>query len=122
MKLFLIFIGGGVGSVLRYGVAFLCNTKSSIHPLTATLSVNAIGSLLLGILVAYFAKQNGQNENIALALTVGFCGGFTTFSTFSLEVINLLKAGDLFQAGIYIITSIVISTLLLYTGWRLVAY
>ena len=121
MKFLLIFIGGGVGSVLRYGIAHLFSVKTAFHPLLATLSVNAIGSFFLGALVAYFARQNGQNENIALALTVGLCGGFTTFSTFSLEVINLLKTGDFIQASIYISSSILLSLFLLFLGWKLIA-
>ncbi|MAZ38168.1 fluoride efflux transporter CrcB [Salibacteraceae bacterium] len=121
MKLFMIFIGGGAGSMLRYGVGILFSAKSSFHPLLATLSVNAIGSLILGVLVAYFTKQNLQNENIALALTIGLCGGFTTFSTFSLEVFNLLRSGDFLQAGIYILVSILVSVALLFCGWKLFA-
>jgi|TARA_B110000879_G_scaffold36525_1_gene50575 CrcB protein len=121
MKLLLIFIGGGVGSVLRYGIAHLFSVKTAFHPLLATLSVNTVGSFCLGALVAYFARQNGQNENIALALTVGLCGGFTTFSTFSLEIINLLKTGDFIQASIYISSSILLSLFLLFLGWKLMA-
>jgi CrcB protein len=121
MKLLLIFIGGGLGSVLRYGIAHLFSVKTAFHPLLATLSVNTVGSFCLGALVAYFARQNGQNENIALALTVGLCGGFTTFSTFSLEIINLLKTGDFIQASIYISSSILLSLFLLFLGWKLMA-
>ena len=121
MKLLLIFIGGGLGSVLRYGIAHLFSVKTAFHPLLATLSVNTVGSFCLGALVAYFARQNGQNENIALALTVGLCGGFTTFSTFSLEIINLLKTGDFIQASIYISSSILLSLFLLFLGWKLIA-
>jgi CrcB protein len=121
MKLLLIFIGGGVGSVLRYGIAHLFSVKTAFHPLLATLSVNTVGSFCLGALVAYFARQNGQNENIALALTVGLCGGFTTFSTFSLEIINLFKTGDFIQASIYISSSILLSLFLLFLGWKLMA-
>jgi len=121
MKFLLIFIGGGVGSVLRYGIAHLFSFKTTLNPLLATLSVNAVGSFFLGALVAYFAKQNGQNETVALALTVGLCGGFTTFSTFSLEVVNLIKTGDFIQASMYVSASIIVSLILLFLGWKLIA-
>jgi CrcB protein len=79
-----VFIGGGVGSVCRYLLSSWIPFKSGIP--YATLSANVVGSFLIGLFMAYFAKQeNASQESLMLMLTVGLCGGFTTFSTFSRE-------------------------------------
>ena len=85
----LIFLGGGIGSVLRHfaGVA----AGSSAFP-WATLAVNAIGSLAIGLFGGWSARF-GWSEALRLSLTTGLCGGFTTFSTFSKESIALAESG-----------------------------
>ena len=85
----LIFVAGGCGSVLRYLVGLA--VPSALFP-WATLGVNALGSFAIGLFGA-LAARFGWSEGVRLALTVGLCGGFTTFSTFSREALDLVTAG-----------------------------
>lgn len=103
-----IFFGGGLGSVMRYGVQLMLHERivSSTFP-WSTLVVNIFGSFLIGWLYAFSAKFN-LSEDLRLFLTAGLCGGFTTFSTFSNDIILMLRQGDWLLAIIYIIGSIVI--------------
>lgn len=89
MNFFLVFIGGGVGSVLRYAIG-LCIGAATFP--WATLAVNVGGSLAIGIFGGW-GERFGWSEAVRLALTVGLCGGFTTFSTFSKESLALVQSG-----------------------------
>ena len=101
-----IFIGGGLGSVLRYLV--------NLHIFAPTLIVNLIGSFLIGFLYSVLIDKIEISNQLKLALTVGFCGGLTTFSTFSLEVFKMLEKGEILQSLGYILFSVIIC--LLFTG------
>ena len=107
-NLILIALGGGIGSILRY----LANVSvGKIWPFKlyyATLLVNIIGCLLIGFLIGYLQKNNSDNESLKLLLITGFCGGFTTFSTFGLEYFNLLQSQNYITSLIYIASSIII--------------
>lgn len=120
MKMLAVFIGGGLGSLLRYQLGVLIANKLHLSSFLSTFSVNLIGSFLLGGLTAYFAKQQDVNSLIALMVTVGFCGGFTTFSTFSLDAVSMLKSGLTVQFLAYVLGSLVASFLLFFVGWKLV--
>ena len=117
LNLIFVFIGGGTGSVLRYltnitfGKTLLC--QSCAIPL-ATLLVNVVGSFLLGFLYAFFIQKLNFSPHLKLAVTVGFCGGLTTFSTFSVESYNLLKDGEIIAALGYIFSSVLIC--IIFTG------
>lgn len=104
--------GGFAGSALRYAVSVLMFsvTVKSGFPV-GTLLVNAIGSLLIGIL--WIAVPQGGWQTIAMA---GFCGGFTTFSAFSLETVKMLRYGDLGLAAAYIAASVVVCLLCVWAG------
>ena len=93
----LVFLGGGVGSALRYGAGLA--VASTTFPY-ATFAVNAIGSLAIGLFGGWAARF-GWSEALRLSLTVGLCGGFTTFSTFSKESIESGSYGlfALYAAG-----------------------
>ncbi|SDG69106.1 fluoride efflux transporter CrcB [Psychroflexus sediminis] len=88
----LVFLGGGLGSLVRYWVSLLINQQlDSKLNLYGTFTVNMIGSLLIGLLMGWMLKSETSYPNLQLLVVVGFCGGFTTFSTFSAENLDLIK-------------------------------
>lgn len=105
--LVVVFIGGGLGSSLRYLIGKLLNTTNSNFP-SGTFVVNVVGSLLMGLILGYLAKQHQVSDHYTLALATGFCGGFTTFSAFAIENQQFLKSGDLTSFFIYTLSSIVL--------------
>ena len=112
--LFAIALGGAAGSVARYGVGTFFGRDDGAFPI-GTLIVNIAGSLLLGFLVRYFTGSTMSNE-LRAGLTIGFCGGFTTFSTFSLETVRLIDSGSWQRAAVYILASVVLSLAALALG------
>jgi CrcB protein len=112
----IVFIGGGFGSALRFGVGKLFILSMSKFPM-ATFLVNIIGCFLIGLLLAYFSKS--ENSFYKLLLVTGFCGGFTTFSTFSNETILLLKNNQITLALVYIISSLLLGLIATFIGYLL---
>lgn len=100
-NLVLIFVGGGLGSVLRFLITRFMTDKFEFGLPLGTLSVNLIGSLLLGLFIGFAHKNNWGESQLLILFTVGFCGGFTTFSTFTYENILLLKQGDYAMTVLY---------------------
>ncbi len=87
-----VMLGAGIGGVLRYGFSVVL--KKSVFPLSlATLGVNVVGGLLMGLMACYFISRPPSYNWLPLFLLTGVCGGFTTFSAFSLEVVQLLQQG-----------------------------
>lgn len=122
LNLIAIFIGGGLGSLARYGVTILLRAFSMDFPL-ATLSVNVIGSLIIGFAIALFwNKLPVGQEHYKLAITVGFCGGLTTFSTFSWETFDMIKNGEFLLAVIYPLISVLACVLAVSLGVFLTKY
>ncbi len=118
-NLLFVAAGGGIGAVLRYGMYLLL--KPQPFP-TTTLLINVAGSFLIGIIMAYSLKENSFSESAKLFLATGICGGFTTFSAFSLENIQLLQAGKYNLAIIYIIISVVAGIASAALGFKLINY
>ena len=106
----LVFLGGGIGSLLRYLVNFVTQIYSFNQ--IGTLFVNIVGSFLFGFLIV-FSKDRSEYFNIFFL--AGVLGGFTTFSQFSYDVINLQNESSLYSV-IYVITSILISVFLAFAG------
>lgn len=105
-KLLLIGLGGAFGSILRHVVAKAIHEKiGSVFPL-GTLTVNVIGSFLLGLIYMLVARKVGLTENARLLLGVGFCGGFTTFSAFALENFHLMEQKMVSTSVLYISISV----------------
>ena len=115
----MIFLGGGTGSVLRYLVKVLCDKTLPLNYPWGTFSVNILGSLILGFAVAFFIDKPQVDTSVKLFFTVGITGGFTTFSTFSLDIVNLIKQGNVSICLLYIIASLLLSVLALYAGMLL---
>ncbi len=101
----LVFLGGGFGSALRFGLGIWLNQDHLKW--IPTLTVNVLGCILLGCLLAYNDK-NQLTESLFLLMAVGFCGGLTTFSTFSAELFFLLKQAAYYQAIAYLLVSIIL--------------
>lgn len=115
-ELLYIFLGGGTGSVLRYCVQMMMHER--ILPYTfpwATFTVNLVGSFLIGLLYALSARFNLSPE-VRLLLTAGFCGGFTTFSTFSNDGMTLLKGEFYGTFLVYTLLSIAIGLIAVAAG------
>ncbi|GGG50116.1 putative fluoride ion transporter CrcB [Croceivirga lutea] len=106
-QILLVFLGGGLGSVTRYLISKSLNPYLSNFFL-GTFTVNIIGCFLIGLILGLSAKENLISSNTTLLLATGFCGGFTTFSTFAFEKHSLLKAGDLTNFAIYLALSVMV--------------
>ena len=119
MKSFiLVFLGGGLGSGLRYLVAIAMNQYSKVLPF-GTFTVNIIGCLLIGMILGYAQRENTLTSNQTLLLATGFCGGFTTFSAFANENLELIKNGEIFNFSVYTIGSILVGVLAVFIGFYL---
>jgi CrcB protein len=116
-----VFIGGGFGSVLRYVIGKWLNNSESGIPY-GTFVANILGSLLIGIILGYAAKSETLSQQSTLLLATGFCGGFTTFSTFAYENHVFLKSGDFASFATYTIASFVIGFLAVFAGMYLVKF
>ena len=118
-QLLLVFIGGGFGSVLRYIIGKHLNSPETGIPY-GTFAANIIGSFIIGIVLGLALKHNALSNNTVLFIAVGFCGGFTTFSTFAYEIHVFLKSGDFTSFALYTIASFIIGFLAVFFGLFLV--
>lgn len=100
-------LGGFLGSVMRYLIGKIPFKNPTVFPIH-TFLINVIGAFIIGMIVAFVTKGKSIDPRFILFLKTGICGGFTTFSTFSLEANVLLKNGDTVLAFLYIIGSVVL--------------
>ena len=112
-NLLFVALGGAGGSVLRY---LLSNINTSFP--WGTFAVNVLGSFLIGLLVGLMSKGVLSPE-MKLLLVTGFCGGFTTFSTFANESFSMMKAGDVLLTALYVGASVIIGILAVWGGMTL---
>ncbi len=104
----LVFLGGGLGSVLRLLVSVYAVSRLGTGFPFGTLCINVVGSFLIGIMVALAGERvQALSEAGRFFLAIGFCGGFTTFSTFSLETLTMLQSGRIGGAAVYVAVSII---------------
>ena len=115
MKIFLVAVGSGLGGVLRYLVPCWFGATKGFP--WATLTVNVVGSLLIGLLSGLLARHGGSSaESIRAFAVVGFCGGFTTFSTFSNETFRMLENSEWLSAAVYVAVSVLAGLAAVFVG------
>ena len=112
----LVGMGGALGALMRFGAQNWIGSLPNGFPV-ATFLVNIVGSIAMGVLVGILAKTTPQYQNeIRLFVAVGVFGGFTTFSSFSLDAIALLERGEILQAAIYVVGSVLLALAGLWIG------
>jgi CrcB protein len=122
-KILMIFLGGGIGSALRYIVKIFCDKHFGYLFPWGTFAVNILGCIFLGFVFALaIHKSDFLDTNTRLFLTVGIAGGFTTFSTFSLEAVNLITEGHLLISLGYMLSSVIFGLLSIYLGFYIAKY
>ncbi len=112
LNLFAIFLGGGIGAVSRFLISLNMVKLFETNLPVATFLVNAIGSFTIGFLYILFMEKTDLTPALKLALTVGFCGGLTTFSTFSLELFEMISHQQFINAVAYAMLSVLICLLM----------
>ena len=117
MNFLWVFVGGGLGSMCRYSIARLMASYKMDFPI-ATFTANVISCIVLGYLVG-LSMREGLSGNQKLLLMTGFCGGFSTFSTFSAESYQLLESGNIGTALGYIGSSIIVCLICIWLGIKL---
>jgi len=110
-----VFVGGGLGSVLRFLINKIEIINENNFPYSTFIS-NFLGCLILGLVLGYFIKNENPNSILFVFLTVGLCGGFTTFSSFSNENLQLIQNGEIFTFLTYLLGSLVVGIVSVYAG------
>lgn len=113
-NLLLVFLGGGLGSLARFGISEIVkNNFKSSFPI-ATLCSNILSCLILALMVGLYSGKADASPAMKTLLVVGFCGGFSTFSTFSYETVELMRSGNVIYAIANILISVVVCISLIY--------
>lgn len=115
-QLLIVFIGGGLGTVMRFLIGKLIPYSGKGFPWN-TFCANLLGCLLIGLLTGYFMRNSSENQSsLILFSTIGFCGGFTTFSSFANENLSFIRSGDYAILLSYSLLSISTGILMVYLG------
>ncbi|MCX7298047.1 MAG: fluoride efflux transporter CrcB [Hyphomicrobiales bacterium] len=120
MAYLIVFLGGGLGAAMRHGVNIASARAFGTGFPYCTLLINITGSLLMGLVAAYFAFKGDASQHWRLFLTTGILGGYTTFSAFSLDAALLYERGEVSAAAIYVVASVALSIAGLFAGFALV--
>lgn len=116
LNLLAVFLGGGIGAVTRYLTGILCVICLKTNLPVATFLVNIVGCFIIGFLYIFFIEKFQVHPALKFALTVGFCGGLTTFSTFSLEISEMIQHSQFVHAAIYILISLIVGLIAVFFG------
>ncbi|MDO4814121.1 MAG: fluoride efflux transporter CrcB [Gemella sp.] len=120
MNIIFIGIGGALGAIARHSLGlYIKNQFNTVFPVS-TYTINIIGCLIIGILYGILDKYNLGNSVWNYLLVIGFCGSFTTFSTFANENVNLFQNGNIFTAICYIMASVIIGIISVKFGYMLI--
>ena len=111
-----IALGGALGSMARYATGVYVGRWLGTTFPWGTLLINIFGSFLIGVFAESFALRWDTSQTTRAFLIVGICGGYTTFSTFSLDIVTLINRGEVLAAGAYIVASVTLGLLALYGG------
>jgi len=112
-----VFIGAGLGGVLRYILSYFIQKQFPPYFPVGTLAVNLIGSIVLGLMIFGLDEKDLINPSLKLFIGIGLCGGFTTFSTFSLETFNLLKEAEFLFAVLNILANVFLTVFGIYLAY-----
>jgi len=117
MSWILVFVGGGIGSLCRFGIAKWMSGQVWASP-TATLIANVLSCVLIGVFMGMIIKSD--STTLRFFWMIGFCGGFSTFSTFTAETFNFIQNGQLLLAGVNVLGSVIICLGALFIGLKLI--
>lgn len=120
MNYLLVFLGGGIGAALRHGVNALALRTVGIAFPFGTLTINVLGSLVMGVLAGYLSMRGNLSMETRLFLLTGVLGGFTTFSAFTLETALLVERGEVGLAALYVVLSVLLGVGALFAGMGVV--
>lgn len=116
LNILAVFIGGGIGAVVRFLTGIFCINIFKTNLPVATFAVNIVGCFIIGFLYMLFIEKFQIHPALKFALTVGFCGGLTTFSTFSLEIVEMIQNSQFINSAIYILMSLIIGLIAVFFG------
>ncbi len=120
MGFLIVFLGGGIGAALRHGVNLASARIFGLAFPYATLIENVTGSLVMGLLAAYFVSKAGVPQHWRLFMTTGILGGYTTFSAFSLDTALLYERGEIGLALLYVVLSVALAVGGLFAGFAII--
>lgn len=113
-NLLLVFLGGGLGSITRYGISeYVRFNFKSVFPF-ATLCSNIVSCIILALVVGFFSEKIELNPTLKTFIIIGFCGGFSTFSTFSYETVELMRSGNIILSVANILVSVISCVAIIY--------